>query len=151
MIILLLSYLMLMLLDFAALDFFGALRAATYDSQIREWIVSDVIGMVINLKIRQAVCISPFPHIAKRQGFLTSQFTGGEIDEDADMKDLGSRLLKKQDLPEFKPLQLTLDSLAKEGSRLAKEQQLVNDFCLSQEYMKDLKKSKSGGLIGLKG
>ncbi|GMH40586.1 hypothetical protein BSKO_08490 [Bryopsis sp. KO-2023] len=101
------------------LDFFGALRASTYDNQIRNWITDDVIESDV-------------------------------IDEEADMSDLGRRLIKKENLPEFKPVQLTVEALIEEGDRLAQEQQNVNDFKLSKDYMKDLGQV-AGGLIGFQG
>lgn len=102
------------------LDFYGAMRASTYDNQIRKWITQDVVG-----------------------GDITS--------DEADMSDLSRRLVKKEDLPEFEPVKVTLDALFQEGDRLAQEQQHVNDFKLSEEYMKDSAKSKGGSLIGLMG
>lgn len=80
-----------------------------------------------------------------------SFYEGEDIDEDADMAALGDRLLKQEGLPDFEPVNLTLEDLVKEGTRLAEQQQYVNDHKLSVDYMKDLGKSKSGGLIGLKG
>ena len=97
------------------MDFFGALRGATYDSQIREWIVRDVVGTDLE-------------------------------DTEANMKKLSQRLLKKDSLPMFKPVDITLEMLLEEGGRLAREQQLVNDLKLSAEYMKQQK--GSGSLIG---
>lgn len=102
------------------LDFFGALRAATYDNQIRDWIAKDIVG--------------------------------DSIDENANLKDLGHRLLAKEELPSFEPVQLSLQALANEGARLAREQQFVNDYKLSEEYMRDSKRSMGGGgLLGLQG
>ena len=102
-------------LCYLALDFFGALRGATYDSQIRDWIIGDVVGTELE-------------------------------NSEANLKKLSQRLLRKEGLPTFKPVDITLEMLLKEGGRLAREQQLVNDFKLSEEYMKQQR--GSGSLIG---
>ncbi len=65
------------------------------------------------------------------------------------MAELGTRLLSKEGLPEFKPLQLTVDALLKEGARLVHEQEMVNSVKLAPEYMKMGKKGRS--IIGLMG
>ncbi|KAL4448554.1 hypothetical protein ABPG75_005773 [Micractinium tetrahymenae] len=101
------------------LDFFGALRASTYDQQIRDWIKQDVIH--------------------------------GEIEEaNENMKELGKRLLNQDKLPEFEPVDLTLDMLITEGRRLVAEQEMVNRMRLSQEYLKPQRKMQRS-MIGLSG
>ncbi|KAK9829417.1 hypothetical protein WJX72_005740 [[Myrmecia] bisecta] len=102
------------------LDFYGALRSATYDNQIRAWIRDDVVKADL-------------------------------ADEDANMGELGRRLINREGLPTFLPQQLTLDMLMAEGARLAKEQDHVNAWKLSEDYMKDTNKGGGGGLIGLQG
>lgn len=103
-----------------SLDFFGALRAATYDNQIREWIKRDVID--------------------------------GDITEDNNnLKDMGRRLLAKEGLPKFEPVNLQLQDLLKEGERLVMEQDMVNTMKLSVEYLKNLEKEEQTSLIGLSG
>jgi hypothetical protein len=102
-----------------SLDFFGAMRAATYDNQIREWIKRDVVK--------------------------------GEMTEDNEnMKELGRRLVRQENLPEFKPVDVTLAMLMKEGQRLVEEQDKVNSMRLSDDYFK--KQSKIGkSILGLSG
>ena len=53
------------------------------------------------------------------------------------------------DLPDFQPVDVTLDMLLVEGHRLAGEQDRVNSLKLSVEYMKDT--GSGGSLIGLQG
>lgn len=65
------------------------------------------------------------------------------------MKELSRRLLKRESLPMFEPVDLTLQMLVAEGARLEREQQMVNDQKLAQEYMPQMK--GGGSLIGLKG
>lgn len=65
------------------------------------------------------------------------------------MAELGARLLAKEGLPEFKPLQLTIDMLLKQGARLVHEQEMVNSVKLAPEYLKMGKKGRS--IIGLMG
>lgn len=82
----------------------------------------------------------------------TPQVLYGEIDSEREsMAELTRRLLKKDNLPEFEPVQLTYDMLEREGARLEAEQQLVNNHKLSEEYLKNLKLEGAGGLIGLMG
>ena len=102
-----------------SLDFYGALRAAMYDNQIRDWIKHDVIK--------------------------------GEIsDENENLKDLGRRLLRQEDLPQFEPVDLSLDMLLKEGRRLVMEQDMVMNMKLSEEYLTKGKKQYKS-IIGLSG
>jgi hypothetical protein len=102
-----------------SLDFYGALRAATYDNQIRNWIQKDVID-------------------------------GSITDENENLKELGRRLVKQEDLPQFEPLQLTVDDLVVEGDRLVREQDNVNNFRLSNEYLKPQRKM-GRSILGLQG
>lgn len=77
---------------------------------------------------------------------------GGDdfADDELDMKQLGPRLVRKRDLPDFEPVQLTIEMLIREGNRLATEQQRVNDIRLAQEYMRDTR-SDGTSLIGFSG
>lgn len=73
-------------------------------------------------------------------------------DTAADLKEVQRRLLKRDGVPVFEPVQLTLDMLVAEGERLVREQDLVNSNKLSEEYMKTLKDEMAGRtLIGLQG
>jgi hypothetical protein len=92
-----------------SLDFFGAIRAATYDGQIREWI-RDLAG-----------------------GRM-----GGDDGGNADFSKVQAALLKRQGLPVFEPVTARLDDLLKEGRRLVAEQEHVNRNRLSEEYLKTL-------------
>lgn len=102
-----------------SLDFYGALRAATYDNQIREWIQNDVID-------------------------------GDISEENSNLKELGRRLVKSENLPEFEPVDLKVADLIKEGERLVMEQDHVNSMKLSEEYLKKQKKVGKS-IIGLSG
>ncbi|KAG2449855.1 hypothetical protein HYH02_005378 [Chlamydomonas schloesseri] len=89
------------------LDFYGALRASTYDDQIRDWIKADITGEEFaadeaNLRRMSQVLLS----------------------------------MDRDELPKFEPVQLTLDMLVAEGERLEREQQQVNDHKLSEQYLK---------------
>lgn len=102
-----------------SLDFFGALRASTYDNQIRDWIKNDVIA--------------------------------GEIsEENENLKELGRRLVAKEGLPQFEPVELTMDMLLAEGDRLVREQDAVQSMRLSDEYLKKQRQIHRG-MIGLSG
>jgi len=91
-----------------SLDFFGAIRAATYDGQIREWL-RDLAG-----------------------GDLADEATG-----DAAVKKIHTALLKGQG-PVFEPVTARLEDLLREGRRLVAEQELVNRSRLSEDYLKTL-------------
>lgn len=100
------------------LDFYGAIRAGTYDNQIRRWIKEDVIK--------------------------------SDINEDADLSQLGARLLKKDRLPVFSTDHVNLEALLAEGRRLRTEQEEVGRQRLSKEYMKSTGKIRQS-MIGLSG
>lgn len=102
-----------------SLDFFGALRASTYDNQIREWIKRDVIS-------------------------------GDITEENENLKELGRRLVAREGLPTFEPVQLTVQALMVEGERLVMEQDAVQKMKLSQEYLKRQQKVYKS-MIGLQG
>lgn len=76
---------------------------------------------------------------------------GEKLTSDANMGELGKRLLKKTGLPEFKPVTLTLEMLVAEGERLEREQTMVNSHNLAKEYLKPQKKFGGRSLIGLQG
>ena len=105
--------------DKQSLDFYGALRAATYDNQIRNWIQRDVIDGTIS-------------------------------EENENLKELGRRLVHQEDLPVFEPLQLRVDDLIVEGDRLVREQDMINNLRLSNEYLKPQKKM-GRSILGLQG
>lgn len=74
---------------------------------------------------------------------------GDICEENENMTELGARLLSKQGLPEFKPVQLTVEALLTQGQRLVHEQEMVNTVKLAPEYLKMSKKGRS--IIGLMG
>jgi hypothetical protein len=93
-----------------SLDFFGAIRAATYDGQIRDWLRM-MAGGVTELtdatdKATQAI----------------------------------HRALLRGEGPQFDPVDAKLQDLLLEGRRLVSEQELVNRNRLSEEYLKSLGK-----------
>jgi hypothetical protein len=57
---------------------------------------------------------------------------------------------RREGLPTFKPEQLRLEALLAEGRRLAQEQEHVNRWRLSEEYMRNTGTQQSS-LIGLSG
>lgn len=62
------------------------------------------------------------------------------------------RLLRREGLPTFEPVELELESLLAEGRRLAQEQENVNRHKLSEEYMANSKQHAGGGtLVGFGG
>ena len=97
----------------------GALRSATYDNQIRNWIQKDVID-------------------------------GSITDENENLKELGRRLVHQEDLPQFEPLTLTVDDLIVEGDRLVREQDMINNVRLSNDYLKPQRKM-GRSILGLQG
>ena len=56
----------------------------------------------------------------------------------------------REGLPTFEPVQLHVEDLLKEGSRLAAEQDAVMRLRLSDEYMRNTGK-KGQSLVGLQG
>lgn len=118
------------LIILVALDFFGAMRAATYDNQIRQWI-SDTLGTIVCI-YSSLSCVLGVPN-----------FT----DDAVDMSQLSRHLIHKTNLPDFAPVQLTPASLIHEGNRLAAEQQRINDTKLSQDYLR-MMKGPSISMIG---
>jgi hypothetical protein len=69
-----------------------------------------------------------------------------DITKEGNMKKISERLARRRDLPQFEPVNLTLDSLMEEGDRLVHEQDMVNSMRLSDEYM--IKQHGSGGMLG---
>eukprot|EP00892_Ulva_mutabilis_P004562 jgi/Ulvmu1/2478/UM137_0003.1 len=100
-----------------SLDFFGAIRACTYDSQILDWIKLEVVAE--------------------------------DITKSGSMSRISERLVRQKDLPQFEPVDLTLDMLIEEGDRLVYEQEMVNSMRLSDKYLR--KQYGSGTMIGFGG
>lgn len=74
----------------------------------------------------------------------------GDINEENEnMAELGARLLSREGLPEFKPVQLDIEALLRQGARLVHEQEMVNTVKLAPKYLKMGKKGRS--IIGLMG
>ncbi|GLC43680.1 hypothetical protein PLESTM_001503900 [Pleodorina starrii] len=95
------------------LDFFGALRASTYDEQIRQWIKRDITG---------------------------HEFTAEDANLSGLHRRLLS--VNKAGPPRFEPVRLTLDMLVAEGERLEREQQQVLDHKLSADYLRHVGREK---------
>ena len=58
----------------------------------------------------------------------------------------------REGLPAFKPVELRLEDLVAEGRRLAQEQEHVNKFKLSEEYMRNANKGGAApSLVGFGG
>lgn len=77
---------------------------------------------------------------------------GGEIShENSNLAELSKRLVGRTGLPEFEPVQLTLDMLLVEGARLERESALVRESSLSKEYLKQSVHKSTRKLIGLQG
>jgi hypothetical protein len=75
---------------------------------------------------------------------------GSISEENANLSELGRRLLAGKDLPTFEPLQLGPEDLFVEGDRLIREQEMVNRVRLSGEYLKPQKK-RGRSILGLQG
>ena len=75
---------------------------------------------------------------------------GSISEENANLSELGRRLLAGKDLPTFEPLQLTQDDLFVEGDRLMREQEMVNRVRLSNEYLKP-QRNMGRSILGLQG
>ena len=104
-----------------SLDFYGAIRSATYDNQIREWIKKDVI----------------FGDISEDNDNLNNLG-----------KKLLNR--DQVPMPSFEPVNLTLKDLLEQGERLVGEQDMVQKMKLSEEYLKNHTPGAQS-LIGLTG
>jgi predicted DNA-binding protein YlxM (UPF0122 family) len=104
-----------------SLDFYGAIRSSTYDSQIREWIKNDVV-----------------------MGEICDE---NENMKNLGVKLLNRD--QTVSFPSFEPENLTLEDLLAQGERLVAEQDMVQNIKLSQEYLKN--QEGSGNLIGLSG
>jgi hypothetical protein len=74
-------------------------------------------------------------------------------EDEAIFKEVHRRLINKEDLPEFEPVQLSLQDLLAEGRRLVAEQDAVMSAKLSEEYMRGTKRSGKPvpSLLGLMG
>lgn len=107
-----------------SLDFYGALRAATYDGTIRTWI-KDVCGASVEDEEANMSALSAA--LVKKEGDEKDPSTGPCLDG----------------------VTVTLDALMAEGRRLVAEQDAVNSIKLSSEYLKN--QGGSGGLLGLQG
>lgn len=85
----------------------------------------------------------------------TCVYTGSTLDSDqANFKEVHRRLIKREGLPVFEPVPITLDMLLAEGRRLVAEQDAVNSAKLSEEYMRGVKASKGRkmqSILGLMG
>ncbi len=75
---------------------------------------------------------------------------GSISEENANLSELGRRLVAGKDLPTFEPLQLRLEDLFAEGDRLIREQDMVNSVRLSNEYMRPQRKM-GRSILGLSG
>ncbi|GIL60816.1 hypothetical protein Vafri_15343 [Volvox africanus] len=95
------------------LDFFGALRASTYDEQIRQWIKRDITG-----------------HKFSADDANLSELHRRLLNSD------------KSGIPRFEPVRLTLDMLVQEGERLENEQQQVLNHKLSADYLRHVGREK---------
>lgn len=104
-----------------SLDFYGAIRSATYDNQIREWIKNDVIMGEISDENEN------LQNLGKK--LLNRENTP---------------------MPSFEPVDLTLKDLLVQGERLVAEQDMVQNMKLSEEYMKNHTPGAQS-LIGLTG
>jgi hypothetical protein len=73
--------------------------------------------------------------------------------DEANFKEVHRRLINKEGLPEFEPVQLTLQDLLAEGRRLVAEQDAVNSAKLSEEYMRGAKRTGKPvpSILGLMG
>ena len=110
-----------------SLDFFGALRSATYDDAVRAWI-RGVCGAAVeeedaNMAALSAALLPPPP---------------GPGEDPTPAPSIT-----------FDVVDVTLDALMTEGQRLAAEQDMVNELKLSKEYLKN--QGGAGGLLGLTG
>lgn len=107
-----------------SLDFYGALRAATYDDAVRAWI-KGIVG-------------TPIEDEGANMSALSAALVRREGDD-----------TPKPDGPCLDGVAVTLDKLMAEGRRLVAEQDAVNEVRLSTEYLKDT--GSAGGLLGLQG
>lgn len=120
------------------LDFFGAIRYAPRHASI-------AFTAYMRANHRRASTYD-----SQIREWIKRDIVRGDIcEENENMTELGTRLLSKQGLPEFKPVQLTIDALLREGQRLVHEQEMVNSVRLAPEYLKMGKKGRS--IIGLMG
>lgn len=72
-----------------------------------------------------------------------------DLTSSGSMAQISERLVRQKDLPQFEPVDLTLDMLMEEGDRLVYEQEMVNNTRLSDEYLR--KQYGAGTMIGFGG
>ena len=114
-----------------ALDFFGAVRAATVDREVKKWVLGTMGHSYGELS---------------RRG-LGLDFS--ELQEKA-CHSMGSRLLDRRLGPVTLDVdKVTVDDLLREGRRLELEQEHVMQQKLSEEYMRT--QEGAGTLVGLQG
>jgi hypothetical protein len=83
------------------------------------------------------------------RAWVKREIVAEDLREGSNLRKIGERLVSKDKLPEFEPVDLTLDSLVEEGDRLVYEQEMVNNMRLSDEYVK--KQYGSGSMLGFGG
>lgn len=72
-----------------------------------------------------------------------------DLTESGSMAKISERLVRGKDLPQFEPVDLTLDMIMEEGDRLVYEQEMVNNTRLSDDYLR--KQYGSGTMVGFGG
>lgn len=108
-----------------SLDFFGAVRSATYDVHVRAWIEKQMGGRTTD----------PRTDMTKLGPLLIRRGKNGEV-------------LKEHAVPFEAPI-IELEALLREGKRIVQEQEFVRQVQLAPEYMRMQKGNAS--MIGLRG
>jgi len=107
-----------------SLDFFGAIRQATYDDVVKDWLVQVTGGGTTDL------------NKAKDLSVLHNLLVGNKEEFDKES---------------FKAPVITMERLMEEGKRLVQEQDYINNLRLSDEYMRKQKQTAPGSMIGFNG
>ncbi len=109
------------------LDFFGALRARRYDDTILRWMVELGSEKEVNKRLLKFI-----------------------RDEDATPND--EERAHQAGLPDFGNARTaTLEALLEAGRSLENEQEQVNSYRLSEDYMKNMKRVENGASLGFGG
>ena len=81
--------------------------------------------------------------------WIKKEVVADDLTDSGSMAKISERLVRQKDLPQFEPVDLTLDMVVEEGDRLVYEQDMVNSMRLSDEYLR--KQYGKGTMIGFGG
>ena len=137
------------------MDFFGSMRQATYDGEVRKWILE----MANRTRSRGHPITTCAEGREEDFRFLTEQLIhkvsyvqNGKFSWDPEDRSTSKMLEREFDADAFRPPEITLDKLLAEGRRLVQEQDNVNEVRLAEEYVNKFhSKVKGPSLVGFGG